>query len=185
MHYSLVSVLGCGLLSVVAAVNFPFEEVHLTDEDIAKNRALAFGDAGGSPVPRAECRAFPGTDDWPPDAEWARLKEAMGGALLKPAPAAAACYAGEFENRSQCRYLLTDIDDTRFYLDDPLTVLNEWPQGNTCPLELNPTKNCTQGGFPEYVVNVSTVAHVQMAVNFARNKNLRLVIKYVIRNEPH
>jgi FAD/FMN-containing dehydrogenase len=32
-------------------------------------------------------------------------------------------------------------------------------------------------GFPEYVVNVSTAAQVQLAVNFARNLNIRLVIK--------
>ena len=36
---------------------------------------------------------------------------------------------------------------------------------------------CTLGGFPEYVVNVSTAAQVQLAVNFARNLNIRLVIK--------
>jgi len=182
MYHSVLSVLGF-LVGAVAAVNFPFEEVQLTDDDVARNRALAFGDAERAFLAGAECRAFPGTVDWPPDAEWAYLRAAMGGALLKPAPAAAACYAGEFESRSQCRYLLTDIDDSRFYLDDPLTVLTEWPQGNTCTLELNPRTACTKGGFPEYVVNVSTTAHVQMAVNFARNKNLRLVIKYVLQDK--
>lgn len=37
--------------------------------------------------------------------------------------------------------------------------------------------NCTQGGFPIYAVNVSSVSHIQLAINFARNANLRLVIK--------
>lgn len=37
--------------------------------------------------------------------------------------------------------------------------------------------NCTHGGFPVYAVNVSNVGQVQLAVNFARNANLRLVIK--------
>jgi hypothetical protein len=36
---------------------------------------------------------------------------------------------------------------------------------------------CTLGGFPEYVVNVTSTAQVQLAVNFARNLNIRLVIK--------
>lgn len=36
---------------------------------------------------------------------------------------------------------------------------------------------CTLGGFPEYVVNVTSAAQVQLAVNFARNFNIRLVIK--------
>jgi len=36
---------------------------------------------------------------------------------------------------------------------------------------------CTLGGFPSQVLNVTTVAQIQLAVNFARNTNLRLVIK--------
>jgi hypothetical protein len=36
---------------------------------------------------------------------------------------------------------------------------------------------CTLGGYPEYSVNVSTVAQIQLAVNFARNTNIRLVVK--------
>ena len=43
--------------------------------------------------------------------------------------------------------------------------------------ENGPDGNCTLGGFPVYSVNVSTVAQVQLAVNFARNANVRLVIK--------
>jgi hypothetical protein len=41
--------------------------------------------------------------------------------------------------------------------------------------KLNATGKCTQGGWSVYVVNATTVK--QIAVNFARNKNLRLVIK--------
>lgn len=37
--------------------------------------------------------------------------------------------------------------------------------------------NCTLGGYPSYVVNVSTVAQIQLAVNFARDNSLRLVVK--------
>lgn len=36
---------------------------------------------------------------------------------------------------------------------------------------------CDIGGFPSYAVNISTVAQIQLAVNFARNANVRLVVK--------
>ena len=36
---------------------------------------------------------------------------------------------------------------------------------------------CNVGGFPEYVVKATNVAQIQLAVNFARELNLRLVIK--------
>jgi FAD/FMN-containing dehydrogenase len=41
----------------------------------------------------------------------------------------------------------------------------------------NPNATCTRGGYPIYVVNVTTVAQIQLAVNFARNQNVRLVVK--------
>lgn len=56
-----------------------------------------------------------------------------------------------------------------------------WPlwQGRTCMPTLNGSNSssCTLGGYPAYAVNVSTVAQVQLAVNFARNANVRLVVK--------
>ena len=68
--------------------------------------------------------------------------------------------------------------ETRFYINDPVTVLTQWPQGKTCSLSLKPVGNCTQGGFPVYVLNATTVKHIRAAVNFARNEGVRLVIKY-------
>ncbi|KAJ2991949.1 hypothetical protein NUW58_g2332 [Xylaria curta] len=37
--------------------------------------------------------------------------------------------------------------------------------------------SCTLGGFPSYSLNVTTVAQIQLAVNFARNQHIRLVIR--------
>lgn len=37
--------------------------------------------------------------------------------------------------------------------------------------------NCTIGGYPEYAVSVRNVAQIQLAINYARNLNLRIVIK--------
>jgi FAD/FMN-containing dehydrogenase len=56
-----------------------------------------------------------------------------------------------------------------------------WPiyQGKTC-MANNVTasgETCTLGGYPAYSVKVSSVAQIQLALNFARNLNLRLVIK--------
>lgn len=42
---------------------------------------------------------------------------------------------------------------------------------------LGNTASCTVGGFPEYSINVTTVGQIQLAVNIARELNLRLVIK--------
>ena len=50
--------------------------------------------------------------------------------------------------------------------------------GNTCLPTSSPTSSkCTLGGYPVYAVDATTVRDVQAAVNFARNSNIRLVIK--------
>lgn len=41
----------------------------------------------------------------------------------------------------------------------------------------NPNGTCTLGGYASYSINVKNVAQIQLGVNFARNANLRLVIK--------
>jgi len=61
--------------------------------------------------------------------------------------------------------------------DDPASVGFPLFEGRTCLPVNAPDGNCTVGGFPTYVVNVTKVSQIQLAVNFARNANLRLVIK--------
>ncbi|KAK4238606.1 hypothetical protein C8A03DRAFT_33358 [Achaetomium macrosporum] len=164
----------------VVGSNFPFEAVQLSEADAKSFPAIGFGNTKAGPPPGStvpQCRAWPGSHDWPSDAEWKQLNISLGGALLKPLPAAAACYQGENYNETTCQWLVTQAGRTRFWIDEPLSTLTQWPQGSTCTLAMNATGTCTRGGFPEYVVNATTVTHIQAAVNFARNKNVRLVIK--------
>ncbi|RYP55412.1 hypothetical protein DL769_010187 [Monosporascus sp. CRB-8-3] len=161
-------------------VNFPFESVQLTNADVGNYSAINFGNKNAVPpvYDGPACKAYPGTPDWPLDDQWSRLNSSLGGALLKPVPIAAACYDGPYEDASRCNFLLRNARTSRVYINDPLAVLTEWPEGDTCyATSQTQGLDCTQGGFPVYVVNASTVKHIQIAVNFARNNNLRLVIK--------
>ncbi|CZR65972.1 related to isoamyl alcohol oxidase [Phialocephala subalpina] len=176
-HFLLPALLA--LLTGVNAINFAWESVQLKDSDVGNFSVIAFGDKSKLSflTSTPACKAFPGSSDWPIDAEWRQLNVSLGGVLLKPIPPAAVCYPGPNYDANKCSYLFQNATFTRFYINDPVTVLTAWPQGGTCYATPFPVGNCTQGGFPEYVVNASTVKHIQMAVNFARNKNLRLVIK--------
>lgn len=169
------------LLYLAASENFPWESIQLTEEEANKFPAVAFGDSSipSSNYSGSTCREHPGSDGWPSLDDWTMFNSSLGGVLLQPAPPAAVCYPGPSRDMTKCISLLFSSFDSRFYLNDPLTVLTEWPQGSTCPATFTPVGSCTQGGFPVYVVNVTTVQHIQATVNFARNKNLRLVIKYV------
>jgi FAD/FMN-containing dehydrogenase len=50
-------------------------------------------------------------------------------------------------------------------------------QGETCMPQNGNTTQCTLGGFPSYAVKARSVFQIQLAVNFARNMGLRLVVK--------
>ncbi|KAI1186620.1 FAD binding domain-containing protein [Nemania serpens] len=163
MHFLTVATI-LALISRVGSANFPFEATVLEEDEIRDFPAISFGDRViASPVyDGPECKIYPGTAAWPLEAEWTRLNSSLNGALLKPVPAAAACYSGPYRNTNQCNFLLRNTSSSRFYIDDPLTVLTMWPEGDT---------------YYASVVNVTTVKQIQAAVNFARNKNLRLVVK--------
>ncbi|KAK4245562.1 hypothetical protein C7999DRAFT_34050 [Corynascus novoguineensis] len=154
-------------------------ETQLTVKDIGDFADVSFGNLKRSvSATRPRCKSFPGDPSWPRASEWARLNKTLEGALLQPLPPASVCYRTSPNfNTEACDFLLRNASRTSFYLDDPLTILTQWPQGNTCLLSQDPAGNCTQGGFPIYVVNATSVKHVQAAVNFARNKNVRLVVK--------
>jgi hypothetical protein len=57
----------------------------------------------------------------------------------------------------------------------------QWPlyQGLTClpPSLRNGSITCALGGYASYSIEITNVAQIQLALNFARNLNLRLVVK--------
>lgn len=162
------------------ALGFHDPGVELTERGILESSSVAIAESTSAKVPRARlgCKTFPGDANWPSDTEWSHLNSSVDGALLRPLPPAAVCYLNSpaFDSE-RCNFLLQNASRTTFYLDDPVTILTQWPQGNTCLAVRNSTGNCTQGGFPSYVVNATSVRQVQAAVKFAREHNIRLIIK--------
>lgn len=123
---------------------------------------------------------YPGDKAWPKPGEWELLNKTLGGALIKAVPQASVCY---FNGTSQhdeaaCTKLAGNWTNSYAHLDDPIEIFSPVYQGLTCqPKSLYDSGDCTQGGYPTYTVNVSTTAHLQLAVNFARNTGVRFVIK--------
>lgn len=174
------SLLALSTISHVAANLLPFERIQLSDVDVEGFPDIGFASLD-TPTDDYQnvtsCREYPGSAAWPSSEDWSSFNKSLGGALLQPLPPGAACYAGPSYDEQKCKFLLSNATYTRFFSDDPVTVMAEWPTGSTCLPTLQPTGNCTQGGLATYVVNATTIKHVQAAVNFARNRNLRLVIK--------
>ncbi|KAF5504947.1 FAD-linked oxidoreductase ZEB1 [Colletotrichum siamense] len=145
---------------------------------------FTFGDDPVSPSTqpqvRAACKAFPGDPSWPRDEVWGVLDQLLGGALIPTKPLGAPCYNSQWGARDdiECANIIKNSANANFLSADP--TANYWPifQGRTCqPKNEISGSECTIGGYPEYAINVTSVAQIQLAVNFARAANLRLVIK--------
>ncbi|GAB1728323.1 hypothetical protein NU195Hw_g2717t1 [Hortaea werneckii] len=136
------------------------------------------------------CKPFPGDAEWPSFWEWQALDLVTGGALIKPVPQAQVCYDNSTGSvdETACETVSESWHGQYWQngQDDPVEMLSPLYQGMSCqpPSEFNSTVGafdngglCTQGGYPSYVVDVRTVAQMQLAINFARNKGIRLVVK--------
>ena len=109
---------------------------------------------------------------------WAALDYLADGRLLKPLPQARVCYNGPDYNATKCAELTAVWGRSYTHLPDPIEMMSPVPQGMTClPPNVFDSGNCTQGGFPVYVINATTPKHVQLGVNFARNTGIRLVVR--------
>ncbi|KAI6780469.1 FAD binding domain-containing protein [Emericellopsis cladophorae] len=123
-----------------------------------------------------KCKAFPGSPGWPSSQQWSHLNETVDGRLIRPAPPGGVCHEGQPNyDEDQCPQLIEDWRVFEFHAADPVSVMWDLWANYTClPFE---GFSCSGAGYPSYVANVTTAHHVKAAVDFARDENVRLVVK--------
>ena len=122
------------------------------------------------------CKAVPGSPSWPTEAQWDALNSSIAGRLLAPLPPAAVCdtILPVFNNAS-CSYVASQWTVSDFHARDPVSVDQPcWTNDACLP---NPKDGCDLRQFPRYVVNATSGEHVKAAIDFARNNNVRLIVK--------
>ncbi|KAN0104180.1 FAD-binding domain containing protein [Hyaloscypha variabilis] len=125
----------------------------------------------------ATCKAIPGDPGWPSVQEWATFNASLDGVLLKPPPPGGVCHPGEPNYDPALCPNVTALWTTSFpfHEDDPISnAFNNWNNDSCLPY---PQAPCSGEGYPIYVVNATKPEHVQKAINFARERNIRLNVK--------
>lgn len=128
------------------------------------------------------CKTAPGDFLWPVRKIWGLLNLLTGGAIIQNVPLASVCYDswGNYD-ADECARVTEQWANVDLHIESPSDLMFPMWEGSTCiPPEIaanEPSGNCTLGGYPSYVVNATNVAQIQLAVNLARNLNLRLVVK--------
>jgi FAD/FMN-containing dehydrogenase len=108
-------------------------------------------------------RVRPGEPGWPSAAGWARLKQEVGGRLLEIRSPLASCRTAP--KSAGCSELFKRLKNPFYIGDEPgLTQTSGWVDAWTSAPSV-------------YAVAATRTADVVAAVNFARENNLRLVVK--------
>ncbi|TLD25653.1 hypothetical protein PspLS_06299 [Pyricularia sp. CBS 133598] len=126
-----------------------------------------------------KCRCTPDQDCWPTVETWSSFNNSLGGSLIKTTPLPLPCYLGSNQDADACTAVLQNFTNETFQAGHPLGY--DFPLNSTCP---PPTAfgtasdaSCTIGSWPVYAVDVHSVGQIQTALEFAKNHNLRTVIK--------
>ncbi|CRK28782.1 FAD-linked oxidoreductase ZEB1 like protein [Verticillium longisporum] len=131
------------------------------------------------------CKCYPGDACWPQQSEWDGLNAKVNGNLHVHVPPEAACY-NTFDGLlgSQQTYDAAKCAEvTKSWTSETWTVdqeaLNIWKYFTnvTCVPTTDPTKSCTLGFYGVYVIMAKTKDHIKAGIDFARDHNLRLVIR--------
>ncbi|KAM0270614.1 hypothetical protein ACHAQH_009374 [Verticillium albo-atrum] len=128
-----------------------------------------------------DCKCSPAEGCWPDKKTWDALNSTVAGNLLQHVPPAAVCY-NEFRgiptyDKAACAEATSKWTDERWQISRPASALWTWGSNNTCELTTDPSATCKMGNYPEYVIMAKTKEHIKAGVDFARARNIRLVIR--------
>ncbi|CAI6246121.1 unnamed protein product [Periconia digitata] len=127
------------------------------------------------------CKCYSDHSCYPKAAEWAALNKTVEGRLQLAFPPGAVCHThlGNIStfDEAACAEYKSHFNDEQYLTDDDVAAL--WPlyTNNTCIVTDNPSDPCTQGFYGTYVVLATKKEHIKHGIDFAREKNLRLIIR--------
>lgn len=130
-----------------------------------------------------KCRIIPGDASWPSPNIWQQLNKTVDGKLIATVPIAAACHTTLFGqsnslfDQDACNALRDNWHFPETHLPSSSSPMAYQFSNNSCNPWLDPHTPCTLGSHVVYNVNATAVSHLHAAVAFARDHNIRLVIR--------
>lgn len=138
----------------------------------------------------------PNDQCWPSVSRWTQFNNTLGGKLIADVPPAIVCYPGPDFDAQACATVGVELTDQSFIADDPIAL--SYPTDSCPPVNLKanpcsigysnsapcstsnsstPAGTCSIGDQPRYTVNATEACDVEAAILFAKQHNIRLVIR--------
>ncbi|KAL4759434.1 putative isoamyl alcohol oxidase [Aspergillus foveolatus] len=128
------------------------------------------------------CKLTPNDAAWPTDEEWNALNATINGTLIRTTPAASSCYPGNpFNAPTNCTDVTTHWSYAAYHAAWPESIDYSIFTNHSC---LPPgvdgyveARGCRIGALPVYIVNAKNEAQIGIAMKWADDRNIRVVIK--------
>lgn len=127
----------------------------------------------------AICRCFPGHSCWPEADVWNGFNATIGGKLVSTIPIAALCHTDNFTqyNAAGCEELQNSWYLPQTHIESSSSIMAPLFTNNSCNPFTPLQEACYLGNYVTYSVNATDVGDYQNTLAFARENNIRLVIR--------
>ncbi|RDW74765.1 hypothetical protein BP6252_05907 [Coleophoma cylindrospora] len=128
---------------------------------------------------KSSCKNIPGDHAWPTSVEWDQLNQTVSGQLIGTIPLAIVCHIDSYDNYNEtaCAALQAVWDLPATHSPYSGEIDSAWFQNDSCVPFTPASQPCELGNYVSYSINVTGANDVIAGLQFAEEKNVRLVIK--------
>ncbi|KAI1170396.1 FAD binding domain protein [Nemania sp. FL0916] len=127
-----------------------------------------------------QCRCFPGDECWPSRADWAALNQSVYGALVATVPIGSPChdtFPGVSYDAEKCGEIQANWPRPELHEKTTHSVMASIFANMSCDPFTARDAPCEIGSYVQYAVNASGAADYIKTITFAKEHNIRLVIR--------
>ncbi|KAI0011566.1 isoamyl alcohol oxidase [Xylariaceae sp. FL0662B] len=128
----------------------------------------------------SECRCFPGDSCWPSEQTWSSFNASVGGKLIRTVPLGNVCHDPQYD-KVGCDALKSVWTDPITHIESSHSVMSALYANASCDPLAPREAECVIGTYVQYAVNASSADDISKTIEFAHERNIRLVI----RNSAH
>ncbi|KAL0940341.1 isoamyl alcohol [Colletotrichum truncatum] len=126
------------------------------------------------------CRCLPGDACWPSTDSWNTLNTTVDGKLIATVPIGSVCHDPNYDEAA-CTALRAAWTLPETHFPSSSSVMQSYFANQSCDPFTDRTTPCLLGNYVNYAVEVTSAQDVVETVNFARENNIR----FLVRNTGH
>lgn len=123
-----------------------------------------------------ECRYLPGDPEYPSLDKWAELNCTVGGRLIATVPIGTPCHDPNYDEAA-CQAVRDGWTWPSLHDKSSSSVMMAFWANESCDPFTPREMPCELGNYVSYSINVSSATDVAAGIGFARERNVRLVVR--------